>query len=78
MSDKCHFDKPVCIDLGKCTFCGECAFAFPNKIKFTNDYKIATNDRSRLIIKEGKDKPLELNPELIRKEIYEYFSGSLN
>ena len=27
--------NPVSIDLGKCTFCGECAFAFPDKIKFT-------------------------------------------
>ena len=46
---------------------------FPNKIKFTTDYKIATNDRSRLIIGEGHDEPIELNPELIRKEMYEYF-----
>ena len=61
--------NPVCIDLGKCTFCGECAFAFPDKIKFTTDYKIATNERNRLIIKEGQDEPIELNPELIRKEI---------
>lgn len=68
---------PLCIDLGKCTFCGECAFAFPGKIKFTSDYKIATNDRDRLIIKEGRDEPIELNPETIRKEISEYFSGSL-
>ncbi len=68
---------PVCIDLGKCTFCGECAFAFPNKIKFTTDYKIATNERHKLIIKEGDDKLIELNPELIRKEIYKCFSGSL-
>jgi len=69
--------NPVCIDLGKCTYCGECAFAFPGKIKFTSDHKIATNERSRLVIKEGNDKPIELNPELIRKEISEYFSGSL-
>ena len=68
---------PVCIDLGKCTFCGECAFAFPGKIKFTSDYKIATNDRDRLTIKEGRDKPIELNPQKIRKEISEYFSGSV-
>ncbi|OQP65730.1 NADH:ubiquinone oxidoreductase [Niastella vici] len=68
---------PVCIDLGKCTFCGECAFAFPGKIKFTTDYRIATNDRGRLVIMEGSDKPVELNPELIRKEISKYFSGSL-
>lgn len=68
---------PVCIDLGKCTFCGECAIAFPDKIKFTTDYKIATNERNRLIIKEGQDEPVELNPDLIRKEIYQYFGGSL-
>lgn len=69
--------NPFCIDLGKCTFCGECAIAFPNKVKFTTDYKMATNDRQELIIKEGQDKPIELNAELVRKEIYECFSGSL-
>ncbi len=69
--------NPVCIDLGKCTFCGECAIAFPDKIKFTTDYKIATNELKNLIIKEGQGLPVELNPELIRKEINEYFSGSL-
>lgn len=68
---------PVCIDLGKCTFCGECGFAFPDKVMFTTDYKIATNERKRLKIKEGNDNPVELNPELIRREISEYFSGSL-
>lgn len=69
--------NPLCIDLGKCTFCGECAIAFPDKIKFTTDYKIATNDPQNLIIKEGPGLPVELNPELIRKEINDYFSGSL-
>ena len=69
--------NPVSIDLGKCTFCGECAIAFPNKIKFTTDYKMASNERQKLIIKEGRDEAIELNPELIRKEIFKYFSGSL-
>ncbi|MBP7497380.1 MAG: NADH:ubiquinone oxidoreductase [Bacteroidales bacterium] len=69
--------NPVCIDLGKCTFCGECAMTFPSKISFTKDYKISSNDRKRLIIYEGKDEPIELNPALIRKEIHKYFSGSL-
>jgi Ni,Fe-hydrogenase III small subunit/NAD-dependent dihydropyrimidine dehydrogenase PreA subunit len=69
--------SPVCIDLGKCTFCGECAFAFPDKIKFTTDYKIATNDPKRLMVMEGRDEIIELNPELIREEIYKCFSGSL-
>ena len=69
--------SPICIDLGKCTFCGECAVAFPGKIKFTTDYRMATNERQKLVIKEGKDEIVELNPDLIRKEIYDYFGGSL-
>ncbi len=69
--------SPIKIDLGKCTFCGECAVAFPDKIKFTTDYKIASNERERLVIKEGDDVPVTLNPDLIRKEITNYFSGSL-
>jgi Ni,Fe-hydrogenase III small subunit/ferredoxin-like protein FixX len=69
--------KPVSIDLGKCTFCGECAVKFPGKIKFTPDYKISVNSRSSLIIKEGEDKLVELNPELIRREISCYFRDSL-
>src|ERR1035437_9728328 len=61
-------NNPVSFDLGKCTFCGECSFAFPGKIKFTTDYKLATNERSRLIIKEGLDEPVTLNAEAVRKE----------
>jgi Ni,Fe-hydrogenase III small subunit len=69
--------SPIHIDLGRCTFCGECSHAFPEKIKFTSDYKIATNDRKALILYQGQDIPIELNPELIRKEIQEMFNGSL-
>lgn len=69
--------NPICIDLGKCTFCGECAIAFPEKITFTMDYKIATNDRQKLFIAAGKDELIKLKADLIRKEIQQYFSGSL-
>lgn len=69
--------NPLRIDLGKCTFCGECAFACPEKIRFTTDYKIATNQRERLIVAEGNTAPIELDPEKIRAEIARYFSGSL-
>ncbi|HEX9510220.1 MAG TPA: hypothetical protein VF939_07035 [Puia sp.] len=68
---------PFCIDLGKCTFCGECTFVCPDKIQFTRDYKMATNSRDRLIIKEGEENPVMLNAGIIRKEIAKYFSGSL-
>jgi Ni,Fe-hydrogenase III small subunit len=69
--------SPIFIDLGCCTFCGECACAFPDKIRFTTDYKIATNDRNALIIQQGQDVPVEFNPKLIRKEIQDMFNGSL-
>lgn len=68
---------PVSIDLGKCTFCGECAMRFPEKIRFTNDYKISANERESLIIKEGEDKPVEVNPESVRSEIHSLFGHSL-
>lgn len=76
-SEKSRTDSQVNIDLGKCTFCGECALRFPEKISFTKDYKISTNERSRLIIKEGVDSDILMNPEKIRKEIHRLFGRSL-
>ena len=49
---------PVRIDLGKCTFCGECSRLFPGKIKFTTDYKLSANERDKLIISEGVVEPI--------------------
>jgi Ni,Fe-hydrogenase III small subunit len=69
--------NPVSIDLGKCTFCGECAIQFPDKITFTKDYKLSSNERERLIIKESSDQPITLDPNLIRPEIHRLFGRSL-
>ncbi|HJW31132.1 MAG TPA: hypothetical protein VJ508_18020 [Saprospiraceae bacterium] len=69
--------NPVRINLGKCTFCGECAFTFPNKIRFTKDYKLSTNYPEGLIIREGQPGNITLDPDLVRNEISTYFSGSL-
>lgn len=69
--------NPVTIDLGKCTFCGECAIRFPEKIEFTTDYKLATNERESLIIKEGEDRPVIINPSKVRSEIHSLFGRSL-
>jgi Ni,Fe-hydrogenase III small subunit len=68
---------PVKIDMGRCTFCGECSRLFPGKIKFTGDYRLSVNERARLIIPEGITEPVTLNHELIRPEIRSLFSGSL-
>jgi Ni,Fe-hydrogenase III small subunit len=69
--------NPVSIDLGKCTFCGQCAKQFPDKICFTKDYKMATNDRERLIIKEGDDHRIEIDQTKVDRQIHKMFKGSL-
>lgn len=69
--------NPVAIDLGKCTFCGECTVQFPDKIKFTSDFHLSTNERERLIIREGDENPITVNPLLVRKEIQRLFGSSL-
>lgn len=68
---------PPGIDLGKCTFCGECSRLYPRKIRFTGDYRLSSNDRRRLIISEGSTEPVRLDQDLIRKEIRTFFGGSL-
>lgn len=70
-------ENPVTIDLGRCAFCGECSRLFPGKIHFTTDYKLSTNERSRLIVAEGSIPAISLNPDLIRNEIQKLFHGSL-
>ncbi len=69
--------EPVSIDLGKCVFCGECARRFPQKVHFTQDYKLATNCRERLIVREGEDKPVVIDREVLRPEIKRLFGRSL-
>lgn len=69
--------NPICIDMGKCAFCGECAIAFPEKIQFTTDYKISTNKRENLIIKEGYNSKITIDKESILPVIRKTFSKSL-
>ena len=69
--------NPVRLDLGKCTFCGECAIAFPEKIRFTNHHKIAANEREKLILAENDFTEIRVNPDKIRKEIRSAFGRSL-
>ena len=65
------------LHLGRCTFCRECEFATSGKIRFTNDYKIATNDLDMLTIKKGEQTPVRLNPTMVRGEISRYFKRAL-
>lgn len=69
--------SPLSIDLGRCTFCGECARRYPEKITFTTDYRISVNEREKLIIKEGENNPISVNPAIVRRDIHRLFSKSL-
>ncbi|MBE0651059.1 MAG: NADH:ubiquinone oxidoreductase [Bacteroidales bacterium] len=69
--------NPVRLDMGKCAFCGECAFAFPEKIKFTTDFRISSNKREDLIVKEGDSHEIRVDESSIRPEIKKIFSKSL-
>lgn len=76
-SNSIHFN-PLRIDIGSCVFCSECVRVCEvEKIRFTNEHRMASNQRERLIIREGDKGKVEMSPDLIRKEITEFFSGSL-
>ncbi len=69
--------NPVSLDMGKCAFCGECAFAFPEKIKFTQDYIISSNIRENLIVKESNKQNITIDKSKVRDEVKSTFSKSL-
>lgn len=70
-------EQPLSIDTGKCLFCGECARRFPEVIRFTKDYKLASATREGLVVTEGQDQPIMIGVEHIRKEIRRLLKGSL-
>ncbi len=67
--------NPNSIDMGKCTFCGNCKC---DAVQFSNFYKLASINRDALIIKENMT-PEEFEKIAIqsRREIKKIFSKSL-
>lgn len=77
-TDAIQISSGLTLDLGKCVFCGECQhICAQQKIQFTNDYKIATNVRERLIIAQGEAGHMQLDADKIRAEITSFFGSSL-
>jgi len=70
-------EKSGSMDLGRCVFCKECAFRQPGKIRFTNDYRIASNVREALIIKPGHEDTVRLEEPRVRPEIRKLFKNAL-
>ncbi|MCU0459862.1 MAG: NADH:ubiquinone oxidoreductase [Bacteroidales bacterium] len=65
------------IDLGRCTFCKECALAIPEVYVFTNDYRIAVTKREDLVIRPGQTGPLRIDEAAVRNEVRRLFRRSL-
>ena len=65
------------IDLGRCAFCNECAFALPEAYRFTNDYRIAATRREDLVIKAGQTEPLQIDETAVREGVRRLFRRSL-
>lgn len=66
---------PLAIDLGRCTFCGDCAPACPRgKISFSNDFRMAATERQDLVIGEAKP---EIDPVRVSTELKRMFGRSL-
>lgn len=67
---------PFSIDLGRCVFCNECSLQYPGAVKFSTDYRVASNRREGLVINGGTAKPL-FDPEQVRSEITRIFGRAL-
>ena len=76
--EECQKACPTCaitndkkIDLGKCTFCGECARVSNGAISFTRNHKYSATKREDLIVNG------EINPIAAKEEITKIFGQSL-
>lgn len=67
--------NPNTIDMGKCTFCGNCKC---EAIQFSNKYKLASTSRDKLFITENMTfEEYEKTAVEVKKEIQKVFSNSL-
>ena len=68
---------PLTIRLDRCLFCNECAKRYPQAIRFTPDYCLATNDLERLRIDEHSPSAITLDESRVRSEIRRCLGRSL-
>jgi Ni,Fe-hydrogenase III small subunit/ferredoxin len=65
---------PVRVDLGRCTFEGDCVPACPvGRLSFTNEHRTATTSREGLVVGEGKPTP---DPAQVSAELRRLFGRS--
>ena len=69
--------NPLCIDMGKCTFCGKCAMK-SEAVKFTNVYKLGSTSREKLVVTPDMTYEEYLKSAVeVKKEIVKVFGKSL-
>lgn len=68
---------PFTLDLGRCVFCKECALRYPDKLRFTTDFRMATNDRERLLIRAGSPDRIGMDAGRVRRELVRLFGRAL-
>lgn len=66
------------LDMGKCLFCGECAMRFPNHVRFTNDYRLASPTREGLVVTEEQNGEWNFDRDAMRPVVGQLFQRSLH
>ncbi|WP_298063827.1 NADH:ubiquinone oxidoreductase [uncultured Rikenella sp.] len=72
------FGQKLTLDMGKCLFCGECAVRFPEHVRFTNDYRLASSTREGLVVRENQADAWGFDQTAVRPEIRSLFGRSLH
>ncbi len=69
--------QPLSLDMGRCLFCGECARAFPQVVRFTDDYRLGSASRESLVVTTRTEK-IDFAPDKVREQIVRTFGGALH
>lgn len=70
--------KSVSIDMGRCTFCGDCERAAPGAVRFTPAHRLAADSLSKLVVRPGMTaRDYELAAVETREAIRRAFGRSL-
>lgn len=72
------FGQGLTLDMGKCLFCGECAVRYPDHVRFTNDYRLASSTREGLVVTEESADEWEFDHAAVRPEVKRLFGRSLH
>ncbi len=69
--------NPLCVDMGKCTFCGKCS-KVSDAVKFTNGYKLTSSSREKLVVTPDMTyEEYQKTAVEVKKEIIKVFGKSL-